>query len=285
MEDVRLWEVLLGLGLGLVVAVVGRRLRLLSVGGALVAAAALLLSTGLVGWAWGGLVLVHLVGEGLWAFYRLPRKRALGQRFAPAERRRHGKVLARLGWPTLVALYGRVGGDPALVFSAFVGAMAAATADVWNTEVGVLNPEPPRLITTRRKVEPGSAGAVSPLGVVAALGGAWLIGFLGLGLMVLAAWIEVSAWSRALLWLPLAATIGGVAGSLVDSLLGATAQAIYYCEECEVRTESPVHRCGETARRVRGVTWLTDDLVDLVCGVSGAAVTALLVGSLAGLAA
>jgi len=88
-------------------------------------------------------------------------------------------------------------------------------------------------------------------------------------------------WDRALVWLPVAATAGGMAGSLVDSFLGATAQGIYYCEACKAETDQRVHSCGEVARQVRGWAWLTNDGIDLVSSIVGAAVAA---GSLSWLA-
>jgi len=278
-----LWESLLGLGMGSLLAALGYRVGLLTVGSGAVVFGSLAVTFGLAGWEWGGLLVVHLVAEGLWARFRLPAKQTLGDCTVASQVRRAAEMLARLGWPTLLALYQRLGGDTTLAYAAFVGAVAAATADVWNTEVGMLSPQRPRLITTRRQVPHGTAGAISMLGIVSALGGAWLIGFCALGLMVLSAWIAMSPWTDILLWIPLAATFGGLAGSLVDSLLGATAQVVYHCDRCGERTEMPEHRCGDRARRVRGIPWLSGDAIDLVAGLVGAAVTALMVGLVAGL--
>lgn len=280
MPEVVLWEAALGLALGVLLGLLGYRSRLLTARSAAVLLLALTAVFAVAGWEWGGVLVVHVVAEGLWARCRVPAKMALGQRFSPLERRGVAKVLGRLGWPVILALYQHAG-DHALLFSAFVGAVAVATADAWSTEVGVLSAQPPRLITTRRPVEAGTAGGVSTLGIVAALGGAWLIGFVGLALTVLSEWLAMRAWDRTLLWLPLAATLGGLIGDLVDSLLGATAQAVYYCEQCEQQTESYIHTCGQQARRVRGVPWLTNEAVDLVSGLIGAAICALVVGLLA----
>ena len=71
-----------------------------------------------------------------------------------------------------------------------------------------------------------------------------------------------------------AATVGGLAGSLCDSLLGATAQAIYWCDTCRKETERQVHHCGTETRLVRGWRWLGNDLVNFVASAVGALVAA-----------
>jgi uncharacterized membrane protein len=67
-----------------------------------------------------------------------------------------------------------------------------------------------------------------------------------------------------------AATIGGVFGAAFDSLLGASVQAIYYCETCQTETERAVHHCGNHTRPVRGWRWLNNDGVNFLSSVIGA---------------
>ena len=154
-------------------------------------------------------------------------------------------------------------------FFACAGAMAAVNADTWATELGVLSPRPPRLITTGRPVEVGTSGGVTALGTAASLGGALIIGLCGgLSLLILG-----QGWASGTVLL-LAATAGGLAGSAFDSLLGATVQAIYWCDTCEKETERRVHRCGTQTRLVRGWHWLGNDLVNFIASAVGALVAA-----------
>ena len=154
-------------------------------------------------------------------------------------------------------------------FIACAGAMAAVNADTWATELGVLSSHPPRLITTGRRVEVGASGGITWLGIGASLGGALLIGLTGgLGMVMLRqGWAVAGA-------VVLAATGGGLAGSLFDSLLGATVQAIYWCDACGKETERKLHRCGTQTRLVRGWSWLGNDLVNFIASAVGALVAA-----------
>jgi uncharacterized membrane protein len=142
---------------------------------------------------------------------------------------------------------------------AFLGAIAAANADTWATELGTLSRRPPRRITDLRIAPPGTSGAVSALGTWAALGGAALIG--GLALIGDRGGGDVFA----------AAAAGGLLGSLVDSWLGATLQAVYRCEADGQETEQhPRHTCGAPTRLARGWAWLNNDLVNFAASITGA---------------
>lgn len=167
------------------------------------------------------------------------------------------QVLANGGAAALCALLVAVFPGSALPFVALLGALAEANADTWATELGSLAKKPPRLITTLRPAAPGASGAVSLPGTLAALAGAALV--------------ATVAFSPAGF---LAATTGGVAGALVDSLLGATLQVQYRCPVCRTLTERRVHCDGCPTEIARGLPWLNNDIVNALATVVGALVSA-----------
>jgi len=228
------------------------------------------------GWVWGLLLILFFASSSLLSRFREGEKRGLSEKFAKAGRRDLGQALANGGWGALLAVSYSLH-PSSLLFSAFVGAMATVNADTWATELGVLSRRPPRRITTGEPVAPGTSGGVSPLGLVAALAGAVLIGLAGVGLSLLfhgRGAEGAPVWTP---WLPLVAGISGLAGALFDSLLGATVQGIYRCPRCGSETERTLHTCGTATRPLRGWRWLDNDVVNFLSSMVGSGVAVALV--------
>jgi len=267
-NSLNFYELLGGFVLSLIIGALGYRRGALSASGLVGALITGTLIFGLGGWEWGTLLIAFFVSSSAFSFYRAREKEALAEKFAKGHRRDLGQALANGGLAALLAVLSQLWPHP-LWFVACAGAMAAVNADTWATELGVLSPHSPRLLTTGQRVEVGTSGGVTWRGVAASFGGALLIGlFGGLGLLILR-----QGWASAATVL-LAAVVGGTAGSLFDSLLGATIQAIYWCDTCEKETERRMHRCGTLTRRLRGWRWLGNDLVNLVASMVGALVAA-----------
>ena len=147
-----------------------------------------------------------------------------------------------------------------LLQAGFAGTLATATADTWATELGVLSPYQPRLITTGERVPTGTSGGITLPGTsAAALGG------LSLGLVFWA----VGGFRKSLASLPLIALVSGLAGSFFDSLLGAAVQAMYYCPICDKETERRIHSCGTKTRPLRGISWINNDTVNFLATMCG----------------
>ncbi|MCA9958190.1 MAG: DUF92 domain-containing protein, partial [Anaerolineales bacterium] len=143
------------------------------------------------------------------------------------------------------------------------------TADTWATELGTLSKTPPRLITTGEVVDVGTSGGVSWLGTAVSLTGGLLIGLAG-GLL------QHARGEKMLGRIALAGAIGGLVGSLTDSLLGATVQQIYYCDTCQKDTERKIHKCGTVTRPLRGWSWMNNDLVNLISSIAGGGIAVLI---------
>ena len=95
-----------------------------------------------------------------------------------------------------------------LAHVALAAALAEAAADTLASEIGSLSSAAPRMLLTGRRAEPGTDGAISLLGTVAAIFGAAAMAALAVWLFALPAICGVAAGAA------------GFAGMLVDSVLG-----------------------------------------------------------------
>ncbi len=230
---------------------------------------------GMGGWAWGLLLITFFVSSSWLSHYRRADKEDVAEKFAKGSRRDIGQALANGGLGAILAVVFARYPEP-LLFAAYVGVMATVNADTWATELGILSRVPPRLITTGQVVPPGTSGGVTRLGIWASVAGALLIGTVATALTQAASLLSADGWSLRAISHTLVAVTGGLAGSLLDSLLGATVQGIYYCESCGKETESPTHGCGQAARPLRGWGWLNNDMVNLLASLAGGVVAASL---------
>jgi uncharacterized protein (TIGR00297 family) len=174
---------------------------------------------------------------------------------AKGHRRDAVQVLANGGIAAAALAGSAVGWTPGR--AAALGALAAAAADTWASEIGVRSSTPPRSIVTGQRVAPGASGGVTPLGWAAASGGALLVG---------AVWTASGRLRPS--WLALA-LLAGLTGSLADSLAGATIQAVYRCSACGAPAETPSEHCGQPRCLVRGRACITNDVVNVIGTLAG----------------
>jgi uncharacterized protein (TIGR00297 family) len=256
-------QAFIGFTSGILISIAAWQMGALSTGGAIAAALSggLIFSIGGVQWALP--LLTFFISSSALSRAFKKRKTSLGDKFSKGNQRDAGQVLANGGMGALLAVGTVFLGEHPWLWIAYLGAMASVNADTWATELGVLSPNPPWLITSGELVEAGTSGGISLLGSLATLGGALLIGLVGAAYP-----LEAGALPPTL-----AATLGGVCGSLFDSLLGATVQSIYYCPRCSKETERhPLHSCGMQTRQIRGWRWLNNDGVNFTASVAGAAI-------------
>lgn len=240
--------------------------KMLTPGGA---AAAAILGTvvfGLGGGSWAVILLMFFISSSLLSFLLKKRKSAAESNYAKGSTRDAGQVLANGGLGGLAVFMQLFFPQSPLPWLLFGAAFAAANADTWATELGVLDPSLPRLITTGKRVERGTSGGVSRVGTLAALTGA---AFISLGMLLVSpAGMTAPSIHEKLVW-ALIVLVSGFTGSLVDSILGATLQAMYYCPTCRKETEKyPLHTCGTPTRFIRGWQWMNNDWVNLFCTLS-----------------
>ena len=248
-------------GLAAAVAIAAYALGSLTAGGALAATVIGGLTFGVGGVLPAALLLLFFVSSSVLSRLGRRRKRAMAGQFEKSSRRDHWQVLANGAAATVLAVIYGMTSDPGGL-AALAGALAAVNADTWSTEVGVLARRRPWRLTDGQRVDHGTSGAVTVEGTLASLAGAALIG--------LTAGLAVDS-----LPLAMAAVVGGFLGATVDTLLGATVQAVFFCPACSKETERhPVHSCGAPTTRERGWPWLRNDGLNLAASLAGAAVAA-----------
>jgi uncharacterized protein (TIGR00297 family) len=256
-------QIFTGFILALVIAYLAYRARTLNRSGAFAAALVGTVVFGFGGWQWAVLLLTFFVtSSGLSRAFR-KRKQGLDEKFSKGHERDAGQVLGNGGLATLFVLVHVLVPESMLGWLGFAASLAAVNADTWATELGVLNPTAPRMITDlSKRVEKGTSGGISLFGTLASLLGSAVI---ALPAVLLHPAGMLNGTHFFLI------TAAGLAGSLLDSFLGATLQAMYYCPADKQETEKhPLHTCGTPTVHIRGWGWLDNDRVNFACGLSGA---------------
>ncbi len=262
-------QLFLGFLLAIAIAFLAYRAHSLNKSGAIAAAFVGTIIFGVGGWQWAILLLTFFITSSALSRAFKKQKSKLEEKYSKGHERDAGQVFGNGGIAALFALLHGVVPEAAWPWLGFAAALAAVNADTWATELGVLNPRPPRMITNLSKqVEKGTSGGVSLVGTLAALAGAALIASLAI---LLSPTPLITNYY-------LLITFSGLAGSLFDSLLGATVQAIYFCPKDQKETERhPVHTCGTETVHLRGWRWLTNDWVNFACGAVGSLLTLVIV--------
>lgn len=249
-------QLLLAIAFGLIVAVVSYSLRFLTASGALATFLLAVVVFGLGGWQWTVPILTFFVCSSLWSKIGRSRKAEFELLFDKSGRRDWGQVLANGGVAGILVILSSL--YPLYdLYPLYLGAIAAVTADTWGTEIGLLSKGTTVSVLTFKAVERGTSGGVSESGLLGGAAGAILIALSGYY------WYVDDRTAMVIV-------IAGVFGSLADSILGATLQGQYRCGVCGKATERRVH-CAQQTQRERGLDLITNDVVNGLCSIVGAA--------------
>ena len=133
---------------------------------------------GLGGWQWAALLLGFFVSSSVLTRLFGKKKASLNEKFDKGGTRDIGQVLANGAIASTFAGLHFFFPAASWTWVMFAASLAAVNADTWATELGVLNPSQPRLITSWKPVERGTSGGISLYGMLAATGGAAFIALL-----------------------------------------------------------------------------------------------------------
>lgn len=253
------------IAIALTISLLARRARALNDSGAVAATIIGTLAL-LAGWRWGVLLLLYFASSS-----------ALSRVGTKTKGRRTSGVIGKGGARDALQVLAN-GGVFALAAALAValphddrwlalgaGALAASASDTWGTEIGTLIGGTPRSILNFERIPVGMSGGVTIAGTLAAVAGAMFV--------ALAA--ALLAWPARV---AIASAVGGIAGSTFDSVLGASLQVRRWCDRCQRASERDVHDCGAPTRWAGGFVWLTNDAVNLACGMIGGLVALVITG-------
>ena len=148
-----------------------------------------------------------------------------------------------------------------LALFAYFGALAAATADTWATEIGYFSKKDPMLLIGFKRVKKGESGAISLIGTIGTIAG-------GLGIALISQTVHDS--KLAIFFI----TAAGIMGSFVDSFFGQFIQAKYQCNISGEIVEEK-YNLNEKTILLNGVEWIDNNFVNLANTLTGALVAGL----------
>jgi len=247
-----------GVVLALAFAAISFSLRFLSASGSVATFILAAIVFGSGGWQWTIPILAFFLLSSLLSKLGKKRKAAFQLMFEKSDTRDAGQVAANGGAAGIIILFWYFFPGYPGWYALYLASLAAVTADTWGTEIGLLAKGSPRSITTLKKAETGTSGAVSIAGIAGGALGALFIALSG------SVWLAGDVLIRAFVLI----VVSGIAGSLADSFLGATLQARYQCEVCRKMTERTTH-CDTPAQLAGGVRWVNNDVVNWVCAIAG----------------
>ncbi len=169
------------------------------------------------------------------------------------------QVYANGGIPLLFALAWYLSNfSSEWLYWAFLASLGSATADTWETEIGSFSKGLPVNILSWKHVAKGYSGGITFLGTLGGLIGAAAI-------VIIAIMTGSLDWNLELIYMII---LAGFFGSIVDSILGASMQAKFVCEQCDKPTERLIH-CDHPTRHISGIHWFDNDWVNVAGTLSG----------------
>ncbi len=217
--------IVLAIAFPLVIGLASYKLNAADLSGALAGVLSGLLMIVFGGISWFLLLLVFFFLGTIFTKYKYAYKRRIGAAQSNEGSRGYRNVFGNCLAPLIfVVAYGAVGNvdipyvgmiDKSIFLVGYLASMATATGDTLASEIGSTYRSQPLMITTLKRVKAGTDGAVSLLGEFAALGGSIAI--------ALAAYLTGITGPNVAAALVLA-VVGGMLGTNIDSLMGATLQ-------------------------------------------------------------
>ncbi len=262
-------QLLIGLSISIVVAIYAYKKGSLSTSGfigATIYGGALYYFGGIL---FLGIMLSFFISSSILSKYRIKDKEFLAKIHEKGDTRDYTQVIAN-GLPSFVfAWLYYLTANPGFMLG-FASSLAAANADTWASELGVLSQKKPVSIISGKPTEKGMSGGITPFGTCASLFGGIFIALL----LVLGGFLGNLPKDQIPMVFILC-SLAGIMGSLIDSILGATLQGIYFDNVTGRFTEKRFSEIGEN-KLIKGFKWVTNGLVNLLSGAIASIVVVMI---------
>lgn len=249
-------DFLVGLTFSFLIAFVAYKKASLNKSGCL---AATVLGTGIYyfGGLWFSIIMISFfISSSILTKFKNNNKESLEKLNEKGGKRDYMQVFANGGVGLIISVLYYFYQSPVFLL-AYAVSFAEATADTWASEVGVLSKSKPINILNFKPLEKGMSGGISILGTTFAFLGASFISFI----YFIASVITYRDIKQSLIYSILCLVIGFI-GSIVDSILGASVQAQYYCEDLKTITEKKEYK-GKPNKLIKGIAFINNDMVNL----------------------
>jgi uncharacterized protein (TIGR00297 family) len=256
-------NLILGIILASAISLISYKLKLLTASG-IVATFILALVIYTFGtWQWTLPIVTFFILSSLLSKLRKRKNEAVEKYFEKSEQRDYLQVLANGGLAVVLVTLNYFYTSE-LLYIVYVSIVAAVCADTWSTEIGTLGKIKTVDILSFKEINQGISGGISFPGILASVGGAFVIAATSLP------WTESNYQINIII-----ITIAGFIGSVTDSILGSSLQVQYKCTICGSITERKIH-CNEKADLFKGKSWINNDAVNFGAGISGGVFSVIL---------
>lgn len=251
-------QLLTAVALGIAIGIVSYYFHFLNASGSIATYILATIIYGIGGWDWTVPILTFFITSSMLSKIGAAKKKKTEYFNEKSDKRDAGQVAANGGVAGFIILLWYMFPDQTSLYYFFIAAVAAVAADTWGTEIGTLAKKKPRSIITFKTVETGTSGGISIPGLIGALVGSAIV-------VLSSVWLNPSAFTTELMLLLI---LSGFAGSIVDSILGATVQAQFRSIDGRITEKS--HPDGMPGTLIRGYAWMNNDAVNWLCAFAGA---------------
>lgn len=220
---------------------------------------ALVLGTGIYffGGLWFSIIMVFFfISSSLLTKFKKKSKKSVEQLNEKSGNRDYMQVVANGGIGLIFSFLYYLNSSPIFLL-AYCTSFAVATADTWASEIGVLSKRKAVNILNFKPLKSGMSGGVSTLGTSFAF-----LGSLSIALIHFASNIVIYKDIKQGLVYSVYCVLLGFIGCIIDSLLGASIQAQYYCGELDSITEKRFYK-DKPNKLVKGISFINNDIVNL----------------------